>query len=138
MGYNVAKKSMKKLLLMLVAIFGISFTVNAQTSSGSCKLPGTYDYVNVDYYSDGHIVVSNQSGMVITQLHITVKIQETWEANGKQKHREQTLCDQNYYDIQPYQSTRIEDGVKELGRRGDYMLKYNNSIEVTVSNPICK
>lgn len=129
---------MKKLLLLFVSIFSISFAVNAQTASGSCKLPGTYDYVNVDYYSDGHIVVSNQSGMIITQLHITVKIYETWEANGKQNKTSETLCDQNYYDIQPYQSTRIEDGVKKLGRRGDYMLKYNNNIEVTVGNPLCK
>ena len=87
MGYNKAIIKMKKILFLLVSLFCITMTVNAQDARGNCTLPGTYDYVNVDYYRDGHLAVSNQSGMVITQLHITVIAVETWDANGKQQER---------------------------------------------------
>lgn len=137
---------MKKKLLFLVSLFCISIAMNAQDASGNCKLPGTYDYVNVDYYSDGHLAVSNQSGMVITQLHIKVVVIETWDADGRDsKGRVQTrpqtrtkvLCDRNYYDIPPYQTTRITDDVQKFNEQG-YVVNYKYKYEVSVGNPICK
>jgi hypothetical protein len=143
MGYNLAKRKMKKILLFFVTVFSISFAVNAQDASGSCKLPGTYDYVNVDYFERGNIAVSNQSGMIITQLHITVTCEETYYIHNYEnykevttkKHRKITLCDKNFYDIQPYQTTNLTEGVqafKKYGKDSEY------NISVSVSNPICK
>ena len=137
MGYNKAIIKMKKILFLLVSLFYITMTVNAQDASGNCTLPGTYDYVNVDYYRDGHLAVSNQSGMVITQLHIKVIAVETWDANGKQQERTKTLCDRNFYDIPPYQTTLITDGVQTFKEQG-YVMDYNYNLEVSVGNPICK
>ena len=128
---------MKKLFLFVVSLFCITMAVNAQDASGSCKLPGTYDYVNVDYYRNGHLAVSNQSGMMITQLHIKVTTVETWDANGKPQKRTKTLCDRNYYDIPPYQTTRITDGVQSFSEQG-YVMNYDFRFEVSVENPICK
>ena len=121
--------------------FGI--IVYAQDASGSCKLPGTYDYVNVDYFENGHIAVSNQSGMIITQLHITVTCDEIYYTHESinykdvktKKQRTVTLCDKNFYDIQPYKTTNLTDGVKEFKKHG-YDSEYR--ITVTVNNPICK
>ena len=137
MGYNLAKLKMKKLFLFVVSLFCITMTVIAQDASGSCKLPGTYDYVNVDYYRDGHLAVSNQSGMVITQLRIQVTAVETWDANGKPQKRTKSLCDRTYYDIPPYQTTRITDGVQTFNEQG-YVMDYKYKLEVSVGNPICK
>ena len=125
----------------------MGFYANAQTASGSCKLPGTYDYVNVDYYaSDGHLAVSNQSGMKITQLHITVKCTMTYqyqiqvgEKRGKYETRTETVtvCDKNFYDINANQTTTLSDGVKS---ESDIKKGSNTKFEytVTVGNPICK
>ena len=116
---------------------------NAQTASGTCKLPGTYDYVNVDYYDDGHLAVSNQSGMKITQLRITVKCTITYDITEKNRvirteSKTVTVCDKNFYDIAPNQTTRLEDGVKSRSdidvRRRDAKYEYT----VSVGNPICK
>ena len=35
---------------MILVLIGVCFVVNAQDASGDCKLPGTYDYVSVDFY----------------------------------------------------------------------------------------
>ena len=136
---------MKKLIVLIATIACMCFYSNAQTASGTCKLPGTYDYVNVDYYeSDGHLAVSNQSGMKITQLRITVKCTISWEEKDystggyKTVSKTVTVCDKNFYDIPANQTTTQKDGVKskeDLGRYGSYA-KYEYT--VTVGNPICK
>ena len=137
---------MKKLVLLIASVVCMGFYANAQTASGTCKLPGTYDYVNVDYYeSDGHLAVSNQSGMRLTQLRITVKCTITYEVkNNSTKQYETktetvTVCDKNFYDIAPNQTTTLSDGVKsrkDIDIRGNTKAKYEYT--VTVGNPICK
>ena len=135
MGYNWATKKMKKMFLFLVSLFCITMAANAQEASGGCKLPGTYDYVNVDYYKNGHLAISNQSGLTITQLRVKVTVYEKWKQNGQPVERTSTLCDKNFYDIPPYQTTMKTDGVQQYDDRSimDYR-KY----EVEVGNPICK
>lgn len=108
--------------------------VNAQDGSGTCKLPGTYDYVNVDYYKDGHLAVSNQSGMKITQLHITVTVTHTWTSDGEKHEIVKTVCDKNFYDIPANQTTRLTDGVQTYDDKGYGKHTY----KVKVGNPICK
>ena len=139
---------MKKLIVLIASVVCMGLYANAQTASGTCKLPSTYDYVNVDYYeSDGHLAVSNQSGLKITQLHITVKCTITWEekdysaenyGNNKTMSKTVTVCDKNFYDIAPYQTTTLSDGDKS---RKDIDIRHGNAkyeYTVTVGNPICK
>lgn len=136
---------MKKLVLLIASVVCMGFYANAQTASGTCKLPGTYDYVNVDYYeSDGHLAVSNQSGMRLTQLRITVKCTITYEVKNystnqnETKTKTVTVCDKNFYDIAPNQTTTLSDGVKS---RKDIDIRNNTAkyeYTVTVGNPICK
>lgn len=138
----------KKLLLLVVSLFCITMAVNAQDASGSCKLPGTYDYVNVDYYSDGHLAVSNQSEMKITQLHVKVTCTETQrrpDVSGDVPVQSQrTLVNQNYYDIPANQTTRITDGVKSCptyetkNKNGQTFEITRDNFVVEVGNAMCK
>lgn len=137
MGYNLAQKKMKKMFLFVVSLFCITMAVNAQDASGYCQLPGTYDYVNVDYYRDGHLAVSNQSGMVITQIRIKVVADETWDANGELQKHQKVLCNQTYYDIPPYQTTKITEGVSGFSEQG-WVMNYKYKLKVDVGNPNCK
>ena len=41
---------MKKMFLFVLSLLCVTMMVNAQDASGSCKLPGANDYVNVDFY----------------------------------------------------------------------------------------
>lgn len=144
----MVKKQMKKLLLLFVSIFSISLAVNAQDASGSCSLPGSYDYVNVDYFRDGHLAVSNQSGMMITQLHIKVTCNKHLACEEKDiyKNTTITLVDKNFYDIPPYQTTLIKND--DIKPSEDYERKYNgkgplirvsySKYSVEVDNPNCK
>lgn len=139
---------MKKIVLLLVSLFCISMAVVAQDASGSCKLPGTYDYVSVDYYRDGHLAVSNQSEIKITQLHIKVTCMETQrrpDVSGDVPIQSQrTLVDQTFYDIAKNQTTRITDGVKacstyeRINRNGETVEITRDSFSIEVGNAICK
>lgn len=134
---------MKKVILLIAAFICVGFYANAQTASGNCKLPGSSDYVNVDYYKDGHLTVSNQSTMKLTQLHITVTCTVTYNAPSKpgdfggKRTVTKTVCDKNFYDIPAYQTTKLTDGVKsEDDIKVDNAVKYEYT--VSVGNPICK
>lgn len=77
---------MKKILLFVVALFCLTVAMNAQDASGSCKLPGTYDYVNVDFYKgqsrgEGNIVLSNQTstGQYITEIKVVLTAEIGYE-----------------------------------------------------------
>ena len=123
-----------------MVLFAMGLIASAQDGSGSCKLPGTYDYVNVDYYKDGHLVVSNQSGVKLTQLHIRVTCTDTWFANNGTQKKTATvvLCDKNFYDILPNQSTSLTDGVKS-GMESRYKASGGklSDFKVEVGNPMC-
>lgn len=73
---------MKKMFLFVLSLLCVTMMVNAQDASGSCKLPGANDYVNVDFYKgpsngEGNIVLSNQTS---TDQYITeIKVQVTVE-----------------------------------------------------------
>jgi len=115
---------MKKLVLTLLALVGISFAVKAQEASGSCKLPGTYEYVNVDYYSDGHLAITNNSGVKINSL----KVKVTYTKGNNTK----VLYNQTIYDgIPADMTTTIKEGVEKCSN-------CDGTFTVEVGNPICK
>ena len=133
-------------MMFLVVFSGL--VCRAQAGSGTCQLPGTYDYVNVDYYGDGHLVISNDSGMKLTQIHITVTGQVTithpFVPGDVPVVYNFTYVDQTYYDIEPGNTT-ISDGVggcivcqkggDVYGETARFHLDY---LQVRVENPICK
>lgn len=134
---------MKKILMLIAAMSIMGFCTYAQNGSGACKLPGTNDYVNVDYYNDGHLAVSVQSDMKITQLRIKVICEITWketvtneygDKSVKERKETKTLCDKTFYDIAPNQTSSLREGVQPLTEQRNK--KYNYS--VSVGNPICK
>lgn len=134
---------MKKVALLSLMLFGILGVSNAQNASGACKLPGTNDYVNVDYYNDGHIAVSVQSDMKITQMPIRVTCKITWTEKVRNEYgqtvtekREETktLCNKTFYDIEPNRTTSLSDGVEALTEQRNKKYEYS----VSVGNPICK
>lgn len=89
---------MKKHITLIVLFLCSGLTVRAQEGSGECKLPGTYDYVRVAYFNDskdcrgadckkgeGHLLVSNQSGVIVTSLHVKVVCIHTWKEKVTRK-----------------------------------------------------
>ena len=76
---------MKKYLLLFCCIFSVVSSVIANDppkGTYRCKLPGTYDYVTIDYYNEGkgqsYLVFANQSNMVILRMHVKVEVTDEW------------------------------------------------------------
>lgn len=138
MGYNWAKMKMKKLLLVILSLFCITMAVNAQDASGSCKLPGTYDYVNVDFYAGspggtGNFILSNQTstGQYITEIKVTITA-EVLEYNmnsGDNEWKPITLYSDKVRNI-PANATPSVQVKMPKGRI--------RNIQVSVGNLICK
>lgn len=78
---------MKKYAFLYALLLCIVLSLHAQEASGECKLPSSYDYIRVLYFNDGmnggarvgHLSVSNQSGIIVTSLHVKVEMTHTWE-----------------------------------------------------------
>ena len=134
----------------MMAMFA-TFSAYAQTATGSCKLPGSYDYVKVGYYDDGHIAMSNQSQMGLAEIHVTVTCKATWKyrqdrpdgfgndnSTWVEKSETITLCDKDFYNIPCCQTTMLTEGVhapQDVKRVNG--VKYSN-FQVYVGNLICK
>ncbi len=128
MGYNRQKLEMKKIVIVLIAMIGFAFAAKAQDGSGSCKLPGTYEYVNVDYYAAGHLTITNSSGVDIHQLRITVTYTDS-KGNTK------TLCNKTFYGSPAFaanMTSETTDGVQKCSSCD------GGTFKVTVGNPICQ
>lgn len=132
----------------------VGVTAKAQSGSGYCSLPGGEDYVNVDYYNDGHLAISVNTEKTVTNLRVTVTCTETWteiervqqgydeygraKTATKQKPQEKTytLCNQTYYtdNLRSNQTNIVRDGVKANNEKSDHLYSYT----VSASNPTCK
>ena len=141
---------MKKVLLFVVSLFCITMTVNAQDASGSCKLPGANDYVNVDFYQgasgkEGNIVLSNQTStnQYLTEIKVTITAEigyayeDVYEYPNKKGHvvgkkllrKAVTLFDDKVRDIGANQTRRVAVTMPSY-----YKIK---DIKVSVGNLIC-
>lgn len=139
---------MKKAFVLVFVLICFGATAMSQTATGYCSLPGGEDYVNVDYYNDGHLSVSINTEKTITNLHITVTCTEKWieieqvYQNGRYadkktpREKTHTLCDQTYYENQllSNRTNKIEEGVKRMNEQSSHQYQYT----VSVSNPRCK
>lgn len=145
---------MKKVVFLLLTLIFFGTTANSQTASGYCSLPGGEDYVNVDYYNDGHLAVSINTEKTVTNLHITVTCTETWTEiekvqqgvddygrprmvnMKKPQEKTYTLCNQTYYEdkLGSNRTNTITDGVKSNREQSGHSYNYT----VSVSNPRCK
>lgn len=150
MGYNWTLKLMKKTCLFVVSLFCITMMINAQNASGSCKLPGANDYVNVDFYKgdprqEGNIVLSNQTStdQYLTEIKVVVTAEigyayeDVYEYPGNRGHvidkkllwKTVTLFNDKVRDIGANQTRRIAVIMPFY-----YDIK---NIKVNVGNMIC-
>ena len=139
---------MKKMFLIMFALICFGAMAKAQTASGYCSLPGGEDYVNVDYYKDGHLAVSVNTEKTVTNLHITVTCTETWTevervyqdgsyvSKKTPQEKTYTLCNQTYYEdkLGSNRTNTITDGVKSNREQSGHNYNYS----VSVSNPKCR
>lgn len=151
---------MKKHIFLFCCIFTIGLSAQAvdpPKATSRCKLPGTYDYVTVDYYNEGkglgYLVFSNQSNMVITRMRVKVEVTDVWqeqetsynqwlgetETRWVTKTKTHVLCDDVFYDI-PYnrseKRTNSERGPVKGGREKEGH-EYTYKVTI-VDDPICK
>lgn len=131
---------MKKIALTLFALLFMSIVSYSQDASGNCKLPGAYDYVNVDFYKGpsegtGYFRISNQSSIPLLELQVTItaEIDSHIDNNGNvwsSNYKTQTLYSQKVYGIPAGKHTDVD--VR--------MPKYQGirNIKVTVGNLICE
>jgi len=130
---------MKKIILILVALFGFGFAASAQ--SGSCKIPNTNDYVQVTYntapatnrdVSTSKFVIANSSifPLVSARVQIRAEITTCFGQPSCEEYQKVILYDDFVYDIAPFKSVSVEFQLRKY-------VKIKN-IEVIVANPSCK
>lgn len=131
---------MKKILITLLAVVAFSTASFAQDAKGTCKFPGTYDYVCADFYKGdsgekGHIRLSNQAQVPV--LEIKVKI--TCEIDLH--HDEKGNVWQRHYESQVIYNETVY-GIPAQDYKDIYftMPKYDGirNIKIEVGNLICK
>ena len=149
-------KAMKKHLFLFCCIFSFcisAFAVDPPKASYRCKLPGTYDYVTIDYYNEGKgegsIVFCNQSNMPIVRMHVKVEVTDEWYETEKnpQNYRESrkvlkkktvVLCDDVFTDIPYNRSERRTNSsrgpIKGGNERDDHTYTYTVTV---IDDPIC-
>lgn len=135
---------MKSNLLFLMCLL-FAAHVSAQTASGMCSLPNQNTYINVNYYDEGYFIISNQSGLPISEVKVTITCVQRWTTTHKspydggtvydQHSRVVTLYDGTVYDLPTYQSVKIMEKVSSITYSDKYKI---TDITVSVSNPICK
>lgn len=151
---------MKKhfLLLCCMIAFGLSvFANDPPKATYRCKLPGTYDYVTVDYFNEGkgqgYLVFANQSNMVITRMRVKVEVLDTWyeevtnfnqylgetETRRVKKTHTAVLCDDTFYDIATNRSDVRRSSSRGPVKGGNEKPGHDYKYTVTViDDPICK
>lgn len=146
MVYNWRQIKMKKYIFIFMLLSSFSAITFAQDASAGCKLPGTYDYVNVDFYKGysndyGSFTISNQSSdYFVTEIsvRITCEIMTCWEGEDNYG-RPETKCSR-WKEV-----TLYSNKVRKLGQNDDAtisvkMPEYENirNIKVSVWNLNCK
>lgn len=134
------------MFLFVLSMFCITMIVNGQDASGSCKLPGANDYVNVDFYKgpskgEGNIVLSNQTStdQYLTEIKVTVTANIVYT-------KEDVIDKGRVVGKKPLwkKVTLFNDKVRDIGanktRRVPVTMPFYydiKDIEVTVGNLIC-
>lgn len=138
---------MKKLFLFVVSLFCITMAVNAQDASGSCKLPGTYDYVNVDFYKGpsqgkGNFILSNQTstGQYITEIKVQITAEILYEYEHEYAGNRPTSSKPLWKKV-----TLFNDKVRNIAANATPTVNVSmpfyyeiRDIQVSVGNLICK
>ncbi len=154
---------MKKHILLLCCMiaFGLSvFANDPPKATYRCKLPGTYDYVTVDYFNEGkgqgYLVFANQSNMVITRMRVKVEVTDYWDATESYNYQDEfgtwqrgertvtkthtaVLCDDTFYDIATNRSDVRRSSSRGPVKGGNEKPGHDYKYTVTViDDPICK
>lgn len=125
----------RKLILTLILILSGTIITRAEQGSGSCKINGTYDYVEATAYINasngnvsGNVTVSNASEKPLMSFTLTV-IADIEDLYGRWNNK--TLFSGTVHKkCEKYSSTEIQlDSCKGYGVR---------NITVTISNPQCE
>lgn len=137
---------MKKVLVLLVALVCFGATAKAQDASGSCKLPGTYDYVSVDFYKGesngmGNLTYSVQTNEFASLNEVKVVVKAKICTKQGSKDRDGKITEEPVWETYTLFDDKLRDiptnrtNTKNVPMPKYYVIK---NISVTVSNPICK
>lgn len=145
------------LFCCMIAMGLSAIAVDPPKGTTRCKLPGTYDYVTVDYfnegYGEGYLVFANQSNMTIARMHVKVEVRDTWNEEVTKynqltheevtttvtKHRIAVLCDDTFYDIPCCRSEKRTSSSRGPVKGGNEKNGHTYDYTVTIiDDPICK
>lgn len=156
---------MKKILiaLSLVVLFFTPTTFaksifSTDGGDGYCRIDGG-GYVQVNYYDDGRIIVSNQSDKPTVSINVTITcsyeepytVYDGYDNNGRQisrtefRSKKATIFSGTIYDFPAYSNTEIgKNGNSKnsvtIKAKNDFASRgcRNFDYTVRVDNPICK
>ncbi|MDR0872907.1 MAG: hypothetical protein LBN27_05485 [Prevotellaceae bacterium] len=112
---------MKKVFLILAAVFCFGLSANAGKDGGSCRLPGDDAYIEANVTGSNALTVVNGSEKTVASVHIKVTVSR----NGFPD----KVIPLTVYGIEPY-------GTKPVAV-DNIPANYEIS-DVSVSNPVCK
>ncbi len=147
---------MKHTLFLFLAIIYFGFSANAQNAMGRCNVPYTSEDLSVAYYNDrlsggqnGHLEISNNSELTISQAHILVKVLIRWEEKTKgstfpiMNKKTLILCDDDFYNIPPKKTIEktsskrgiIKGGPEKSGKTYQYIVEISDVVPEPVPFP---
>ena len=116
----------KKIFLLVIALIGFGFSVNA--TEGSCRIPGTNDYVHA-FLQGNTLTVVNGSSRTLASVRVVVMADVPASPEGFIR---SPLFDGVLTSIPPQGSQ-----IRQLTTRAIDGRSVRN-IEISVSNPVCR
>lgn len=110
----------------------IGFGIYANAQSGSCKVPGTNDYVQANLNGfDLTVVNGSQKPLATVHVDIYADVENT-DGNGNRTgtyERHQIIFSSDFYSFAPYGNQVIRSAIACTSCK---------NYDIRVSNPICK
>jgi len=130
----------------MVALICFGATSKAQDASGSCKLPGTYDYVSVDFYKGesrgmGNLTYSVQTNEFTSLNEVKVVVKASICTKKGSKDQNGNIKEESVWETCTLFDDKLRDIPANRTNTMDIKMPFYYAIKnitVTVNNPICK